>query len=213
MIHCVGNSHCLVFVGAYDPVWFCKPYWPTKRPDKLPYFRTYYLGPITAYNFYDHQPKVLQIAREIPKDDYIMLCVGEIDCRWNLPLQAEKQGVPVNALVTECVYRYFRSAKDLLDLGYKVILWNVHPSSRTYQKDITVGDCRSRVEIARLFNDKLHQLSELHGCFFLTIFNKLLSEDGLTNMEYLAPDNNHLMPDKVMPLILAELRMKLNEAL
>ena len=70
------------------------------QEDSIDIFRTYHLGPTIAYNFYEHHfPRVLDIINTSninKEDDYICLVVGEVDCRWHLPLQAEKQDRNVN---------------------------------------------------------------------------------------------------------------------
>ena len=45
MIHCIGDSHSAVFSGEET----MQPEWPELASNKLPFFKSYRLGPATAY--------------------------------------------------------------------------------------------------------------------------------------------------------------------
>ena len=45
MIHCIGDSHSSVFCGKEE----MQPIWPIRSDDTTPYFKSYRIGPATAY--------------------------------------------------------------------------------------------------------------------------------------------------------------------
>jgi len=63
------------------------------------------------------------------KNDYVMLIVGEVDCRVHLPKQIQLQSRPIDEVIIECVDRFFRTYLDLKERGYNVIGWGGHPST------------------------------------------------------------------------------------
>jgi hypothetical protein len=181
-IFCVGNSHVNIFKGI-DEVF---------GNDELDLFTTIYIGPTIAYNFYEHHyPQVLeQLAySKINKDeDYVMLIVGEVDCRWHLPKQAEIQKANVKVLVEECIDRYFRCYLDLIDKGYKVIIWGGHPSTTSgHCEDLSqpvYGKCQYRNKNTRFWNDYMEKLSKENNIPFISIIKYLIDKNNLTKMEY-----------------------------
>ena len=96
-IFCIGNSHVNIFRGI-DEVF---------GDDKIEMFKTKHIGPTIAYNFYEHHyPQVLDYLSSTNiniTNDYVMLIVGEVDCRWHLPKQAELQNRNVENLIEECI--------------------------------------------------------------------------------------------------------------
>ena len=202
MIHVIGDSHVMVFSG--------KEHIPDEVDDRgfLPFFRTYRLGPYTAYNAAKLRNPIESIIRDnVGPDDSVMLCFGEIDCRAHLVKQSEIQGRSLEDVVAECVGRY----AQLFDLkekcGIRLLVWNVPASSR---EDVesgeysTYGSCVQRNETTRLFDRMLEEECRKRQIVFVSIFDKLVDEEGLTKTWYYA-DPVHLS-QRAMPLIFEELR-------
>ena len=107
----------------------------------------------------------------------------------------------------ECVGRY----AQLFDLkekcGIRLLVWNVPASSR---EDVesgeysTYGSCVQRNETTRLFDRMLEEECRKRQIVFVSIFDKLVDEEGLTKTWYYA-DPVHLS-QRAMPLIFEELR-------
>jgi hypothetical protein len=73
MIHCIGDSHVMVFTGV-DEI--------KENNDSLPFFRTHWIGPRTAFNIIDKTDTISRIIKSNVKEgDDILFCFGEIDCR------------------------------------------------------------------------------------------------------------------------------------
>ena len=205
MIHVVGDSHVMVFSG--------KEHIPDEVDDRgfLPFFRTYRLGPYTAYNAVKLRSPIESIIRDnVGPDDSVMLCFGEIDCRAHLIKQSEIQGRSLEDVVAECVGRY----AQLFDLkekyGLGLLVWNVPASSREdieHGEYSTYGTCAQRNEATRLFNKILGEECKNRGVVLVSIFDELVDEDGLTRAEYYA-DSIHLS-QRAMPVMLDAFRKRL----
>ncbi len=202
MIHVIGDSHVVVFSG------FELPYENFEHTGFLPFFRAYRIGPYTAYNAAKRREVIEPvIERWVGPGDYVMLCFGEIDCRVHLAKQAEVQGRLLEDIVEECVDRYAQIFDIKEKYGIRLLVWNVIPSSL---KDIdsgeysTYGTCRERNEVVRLFNRKLIGECKKREIVFVSVFDRLVDENGLTRPEYYA-DDIHLS-QRAMPFILDALR-------
>lgn len=180
-IFAVGNSHVSYFSGNNIIV----PSWEHIELDIIPGIRTHNLGPVIAYNFYNHHlPKVIELCRQqVKPEDFVLMVVGETDCRWHLGYQSELQGRYICDVIYECFHRYFNSILVLKEMGYNVGLWGVHPSTHeghSDNKDRPIfGTMQYRNEITRYWNYLSKLNCELHGMPFINIFDKLVDEvDG-----------------------------------
>jgi len=189
-IHVIGNSHVSIFSGSSTIL----PQYPHKSiysTDDIE-FHVYHIGPTIAYNFYtSHYPKVLDIVYNNvinKEEEYVMLIVGEVDCRWHIPKQASIQNKSSNSVVEECVERFFNTVLDLKSKGYKCICWGGHPSTNSGHNDDlncpVFGDVVERNKITKHFESNLKEKCDKNGIHFVSIVNKLMNDDGSTNMKY-----------------------------
>ncbi len=211
-IHVIGNSHVSIFSGSSSIL----PQYPHKSiycvPDTSIEFHVYHIGPTIAYNFYEHHyPKVLDIVfnNVINKEDeYILLIVGEVDCRWHIPKQASIQNKNSNTVVDECVERFFRTILDLKSKGYKCICWGGHPSTNSGHNDDpncpVFGDVIERNKITKYFEYKCKEKCEQNDIDFISIVDLLLNNDGTTNMNFFIDYchlNHSLILDDIINLL------------
>ena len=207
MIYCIGNSHANFFVGEIPSKtsgWSLNPNWPS--------FCSRSIGAVLAYNFKENYlPRVLGHLNEVSfsNNDYLLLAVGEVDCRWHLPYQANKQERDIEDIVKECVDRFFESIIELEDKGYKVIGWGGHPSTNAPGNDgggsPIYKDVLTRNNTSLLWNDYLKHLCDKNGIPFISIVRQLINDDGTTKMENFG-DFCHLDTEKVMPLVISEMK-------
>lgn len=182
-IFCIGNSHANFFTGAHPA---------TMGESRRNGFVSYCLGPTIAYHFYDHHlPKVMEYLEvsDIDKNnDCVMLVVGEVDCRWHLPKQAELQNRSVFEVTEECLERYWRCITDLVYRGYNVIGWGGHPSTNEGHSDDpgspVYGDVYTRNLIGMYWDGYMRGACSVDDTPFLSIFQDLLNSDYTTKMEY-----------------------------
>jgi hypothetical protein len=170
-IFAIGNSHCHFFSGSHPG--------DTSGKKANQHFVSYSLGPVIAYNFYEHHlPKIYSLIEQkkiqIRAKDFIMLVVGEVDCRWHLPKQAADKGVSIEGLVKECVTRFFRA---VLELNKTSLLW-----------DALLG-----------------KESESHGIPHVSILKELLNQDGTTKMEFYQ-DYCHLKTEPLHDMVIEKFR-------
>jgi hypothetical protein len=217
-IYCIGDSHVNFFSGQNE----VQQLWPKPSNDVLPYFKTFRLGAILAYNLckYGTRKKGRELLfvlldrnvpiqnREIPPESKLLLCFGEIDCRAHLLKQAEIQKRDITAVVEECVKRYFSVISEIKELGYETLVWNVIPTSRhdhIPNREFPVyGTCLERNHVTRLFNNCLSDICSSTGVEFISIFDELVDEQGLTREEYYF-DYIHLS-QKAMPLVIEKVK-------
>lgn len=205
MIYVFGNSHAHFFTDS-TPSQF------GRGENTNANFTSFSLGPVIAYNFFEHHyPLMIQGINSLPitEKDHILIAVGEVDCRWHLPKQAELQKRPVEAVVHECIDRFFRAHLHLKENGYNVIAWGGHPSTTEGHSDVEhtpiYGDCLYRNKISLEWNDYLYKKSQEANIPFVSIIRDLLKVDGTTKMEYYK-DYCHLDSKKLLPSVTEQFR-------
>ena len=207
IIYIIGDSHANFFSGS-DKV---QRTWPYPCLYKLPYFESYRLGPVIAYNLCQlktktrGREKVLEILRNrVPKKSIVLLCFGEIDCRAHLLKEAERQNKPIIEIVQRCVNRYFSVVLEIRALGYFPSVWNVLPTTsrtdlnpKSYEFP-TYGSQKQRNHVTELFNRAIGTLCKAENIPFISIYDKLVDHDGNAIPKYFS-DGVHLC-QHAMPL-------------
>ena len=201
MVYTFGNSHSHLFTNS-------APGTSGVGENSNNLFTSISLGPVIAYNFFEHHYEslinwinTLSVDKE---NDYIMLIVGEVDCRVHLPTQIISQNRDVDDVVNECVNRFFRVYKDLKEKGYNIIGWGGHPSTTsgpdTNASSPVVGECEFRNKISLSWDKRLRYLCEEEGIPYISIIEDLINNNNLTKMEYFM-DYCHLKHENVLTLL------------
>lgn len=206
MIFCFGNSHSAFFTNS-TPSKF------GEGENHNEYFRSFSLGPIIAYNFYDHHfPLMIEWMNRLPitENDKILIAVGEVDNRWHIPLQASKQNRDPIDIIHECIDKFFRAHLHLKENGYQVIGWGGHPSTTSGHNDDpsnpVYGDCLSRNKISLEWSNYLEQKCKDNNIKFISIIKDLINKvDGLTDMRY-HTDYCHLNSTKFLPTVIEKFK-------
>lgn len=187
VIHCIGDSH-VDFLSGLNSI---QPEYPLPHRNKYSLFKTYRLGAVLAYTIANTDSngsvKLNSILHEIPKGSYVMLMLGEIDCRVHLIAQSQKQGKSIETVVLDCVSRYCKKLLWLKKQGYRVVVWGVLPSTRFSVPDKeypTVGTCKERNHVTEIFNSYLSSFAQKNNLPFISLFPDLVDSEGLTNMSY-----------------------------
>ena len=208
MIYVFGNSHAHFFTNSHPA--------DIEGRFKNEYFISYSLGPTIAYNFYEHHlQKIIDLIKSnkinISSDDYILLVVGEVDCRWHLPKQAEKQKRNIQEITNECIDRFFRSHLFLKEKGLNIISWGGHPSTTSGHDDDpsnpVFADCLYRNKISKQWDSYLKYISLINSIPNISIIDDLIDENGLTKMEYFI-DYCHLDHSKLFSNVLNKFKQK-----
>ena len=82
---------------------------------RIPLFCPIKIGSNTAYNSINKLPIIEQAIYEykVIKDDYVILCFGEIDIRNHIGENAEKMGITILESIKLCVDRYMLTVLEL----------------------------------------------------------------------------------------------------
>ena len=141
MINIFGNSHAAIFTGAPP----CGNIVPkvkevprgrgyTEPHPSLP-FRTWFLGPVLAYTFFEKHFKMIKKhitdnPSWFPKGSKIVLVCGEVDCRLHIPKHSKKsKNASRKKLVQDVVDRYILAGVELKKMGYDPIFFGTHPTT------------------------------------------------------------------------------------
>jgi hypothetical protein len=212
-LYVIGDSHASFFSGGADMIdaW---PSWSTNTRDG---FKTCRLGAALAYHLPDFgstsagREKLLCALAYGPVHPHatVLLCFGEIDCRFHLQRQAERRGAPVDAVVRQAVGRYAGVLREIRELGFNVAAWGVIPPDDAAQSAPDpecpeYGTTGERTEVARAFNRGLAAALKPASIPLVSIFDELLGEDGLAQSRYYV-DRIHLGPE-ALPLAIDALK-------
>jgi len=207
MIYVFGNSHAHFFTNS-TPAKF------GEGENSNEHFRSFSLGPVIAYNFVAHHlPMMVNLLNSLPitPNDPILIAIGEVDCRWHLPKQADLQQRDAKEVVHECIDRFFAVHSHLQDAGYKVVGWGGHPSTTRGHDDNpsepVFGDCLTRNKITLEWNDYLEQKCREKGIIFSSVVRELINVDGLTKMQYYK-DYCHLDSEKFLPIVIEKFKQE-----
>lgn len=211
-IYCIGDSHAHFFGGKSRlRNWQKERQYPRWCINRIPIFKALIVGPTTAYNLVKEgsttqgREKLFATVEKLPKNSRVMLVFGEIDCRLHLLKQARLQERSVEDVVNECVDRYFSVFLEIKDIKYSPIAWHVTPTLDSDHLDFPAfGTWQERLEVTKMFNARLSKLAEENTIPVITIFNKLLNEDGTVKGEYFQ-DAIHLN-QLAMPYVLEEVQ-------
>ena len=189
----IGDSHTGFFIFNGDRTW--------RNPDKVQeelHFSVLPQGPALAYNLsnYGTSTKAREKVESLCKSLYVskrrqevfLCCFGEIDCRVHVLKQAEK--IPGNGykkVVDNIITNYLSFLKWLMDYG-NVWCWGpvasqsektpIDPSFPRY------GSEYDRNRVTAYFNEQLKKVCEENGIGFISVFPKLIDNEGLTKEEY-----------------------------
>ena len=237
MIHVFGNSHAALFTGAPPsgnvvPKAKEKPRGRgyTERHPTLT-FRTWFLGAVLAYNFFEkYLPKVKSHIEEkkewFPPGTKILLMVGEIDCRLAIPKQA---GLEPNrsseSLVEEVIDRFFRAGIELKNMGFEPIFFGMNPTTdpdywfnphtprpgnESHQPDMREdwfkwGTPEERNSFCLIWNKYMKSKCEAHNFPFVSIYEHVVDENNLAKPEFYI-DQIHMNHDRCIGFIVEEFK-------
>lgn len=214
-IHCIGDSHVSFFSGTDRLV----PVWPERSVDRLPFFRTYRVGPALAWNLgrlettargREQTEEILRTA--VPPGAPVLFLFGEIDCRYHLLKQAEKQGREVSELARECAEAYFHAAVAMAGANRTgSVFFCTPPASSTKRMEgpceafPTTGSCVERNRVTGWFVERLGALCEEAGIPFVNLYSPVVGRKTGRTLSRYYRDEVHLA-QRAMPLALAALR-------
>ncbi len=172
LVCCFGDSHANFFKN-FD---FC---------DGI------YMGPQLAYTLSKRIDTIFyyltdRMANKKADEIVALFCFGEIDIRVHL-------GEHKN--ISECVDKYFEVINKIISKGYRAIVFG--PIGQTMLEQMSspfpaIGSCFDRNKIASEFNSLLSKKCEVFKVPYISIFEQLIDENGLTKEEFYESDRVHL---------------------
>ena len=179
-VHVLGDSNTILFAGCerlafsrYRSVGLFRKRWINRGPDLLPVFRTYHLGPTTAWKAGDYgsstrgREKIdLLLRREIKPPARLLLSFGEIDCRVHMS-RAALDGKPVAELVERTAEKFIAFPLMLRRHGYRPAVWGppqIVPKDEKYKSpDFPfVGSLEHRRDITFAYIERLTEHCARH---------------------------------------------------
>lgn len=199
----IGDSHSESFIG-------------------YPGFKVYPVSMLTAQYLLDDEgkppslpcelgKKVLEIISVIPSDEWILLTVGEIDCRAIIYSRyiSEKRKKGYNSYIDETVDRYVAFLDRTNDQRI-IVLTVVPPGYGDWNGSVSdpkfYAPVETRSDITKKFNKWLKAKCRNRSIEYIDIYDKIVTDTGQTNREFLR-DHIHLN-HKGITLIAEELKMK-----
>lgn len=211
MIHCIGDSHSAVFSGEEA----MQPCWPEPASNLLPEFKSYRIGPATAYQLNNKQHIIESLidSLELESTDKLMFCFGEVDIRAHLIKQAKEQDRPVNDLVLECVDRYINAIRHYKKYGIQIIIWGPIASwsdEKKYTGGPSFGTNKERNWVTFAFNIALQFACIKEEFEFVSIFYDMVHDNMTTILDFLDDwEGSHMhLSQRAMPIILEKFKSK-----
>ena len=209
MIHCIGDSHSSVFSGEE----VMQPIWPGQSNDCLEFFRSYRIGPATAYQLRNKVPLINQLIMlaDIQEGDSLMFCFGEVDIRAHLINQSSLQDKCVRELVEECTQRYIGTLQEFIKYNLPIIVWGPIASweeSRPYTGGPSFGSNIERNLVTKEFDSKLKEKCDAVGFKFISLFEEMTNEKGETIGTFLDDwEDCHIhLSQRAMPTVIEKFK-------
>ena len=146
-------------------------------------------------NKYKHQFESIFCA--LPKNSYVLLAYGEIDCRLETGIIAHKNKFSekqLKEIVLTTIESYLTYIENInFGCQHKVIIQGV-PCPNIDVRNHSEKDIKQLVEVIKIFNYELKNKSKKKGFEFLDVYKLTDRGDGLSN-SFWHIDSTHLSPD------------------
>jgi len=156
--------------------------------------KQWHLGNIFR-NQYKHQFESIFCA--LPKHSYVLLTVGELDCRLETGIIAHKKKFPekqIKEIILTTVKNYLTYiVHNNSDCQHKVIIQGV-PCPNIDIRSHSQKDIKQLVEVIKIFNYELKMRSKEKGFRFLDTYQLTNKGDGLSTGSWHI-DDYHLSPE------------------
>lgn len=194
----VGDSHSSLFSGINK----IQPKYPARTTSKFNCFSTVHLGPILAYSLKSEntvnkgRENLLEVVSNIKKSSepntFIILCFGEIDCRFHLLKKSEELNEPIETIVQNCVKRYIAVIEEtLLPIYTNIMVWAAVPTADVDIRNEDFphfGTYQDRVRCTKLFNQMLQLECNKIQVSFLSISDTLVKKNDKVPTYYFFDD-------------------------
>ena len=219
VITCIGDSHTVFFAGAerlgflrHRRMGWLRGNWINRGLDLLPCFRTFHLGPATAWKCADLGSSTMTrekldrvLDKDVPPGSRVLLSFGEIDCRVHMSKRV-MAGEDPSVVTRETAERFMRLPLHVRARGFRPVVWGPAQAIPNDESVVisfpVVGDWKLRREVTHAYNRELRRLCEAHGMPFVLIEEGYESGDGTDPGCFI--DGIHLS-QRLMPVALRAL--------
>jgi Flp pilus assembly protein TadD len=193
-LHVIGESHSLAshyLRIKYSQInFFCKA-------NLIKGCKQWHLGN-SFRNEFKHQFE--NIFLSLPKYSYVLLAIGEIDCRLDSGIIEYKNKFPdrqIKQIILSTIEDYFAYITNKnFTHQHKIIIQGV-PCPNIDARNHTQKDIKQLVEVIKVFNCELEAKSKKKGFGFLDVYKLTNKGDGLSN-KFWHIDSIHLSPDGML---------------
>ncbi|MCX5921935.1 MAG: SGNH/GDSL hydrolase family protein [Candidatus Dependentiae bacterium] len=124
-------------------------------------------------------------ALGVCENDVAVFTFGEIDVRYHIGRQRDKQGRSTEEIIDSLVSAYIgtiQANKNNYTNVTCVIVSVLPPCDKGFSYEYPIyGSLQDRVAITRAVNERLKSYSQLHGIYFLDIYSMYALENGALN--------------------------------
>jgi len=201
MIYCIGDSHASIFSGNGDiiPNWYEINNKDTISYNTSKYFNACRIGPTTAYGLFMAKHRIDDVLQYVnKKNDQIMFCFGEVDCRTHIL----KEKHNLDSVVEKHVNKYIEVILYYKSLGYNMIIYGPNASwniNNPYSGP-SIGTNIERNNITQKFNKYLKEKVIENDMKFVTMFYEMIDSDGNTG-DWFDQCGIHIKTEKFQDII------------
>lgn len=221
-IYCMGDSNVMFFAGSdrlrfirYRRSAFWKPHWINRGLDLLPLFRSFHIGPATAWKAGDlgsstrSREKVdILLRKDVPPGSKVLLSLGEIDCRIHMTRAIIDGKKKMADLVDATAAKFVKFPTAIAAQGFEPLVWgppqivprDENLSSPTFP---FIGPYELRRDITYAYIERLRYHCTENGIPMVALAGCYHPRDEKADLENFH-DNTHL-GQRLMPLALTEL--------
>jgi len=121
---------------------------------------------------------------KLKKDDLIIFCMGEIDCRCHV--SDKSKGKDWRQVIREIVFPYLKKIKELTNNFSEVYVYNVTPTRNTPEQEVGEfpfrGEPQERREYTLYMNKIIMENCEKFGSKFFDIYSSIVCPEGFLNL-------------------------------
>jgi hypothetical protein len=210
MIHkvvVIGNSHAHSFTGSR-----LSNFGKGQRSTKL--LSSYSLGPVSAKTFLTSKWKIAEhFLSQIqnPSSTLVLLSLGENDCRWYIPREADNLQMKFDEFAAEIVVNEYLSSmfevmEKVQSLGFQIAGWAGHPTPDLPNDPdrVIYGPYGYRSKLTALWDHGLSVYCQENEYLFLSPIANILNEYGLPDKSKYV-DEWHLDPAWLSAYLISKL--------
>ena len=216
-IFVIGDSHVNIFSGneelAFIPIG--RGINTARQISDLP-FSVFHMGPCLAYNSNRYnttcrfREKLDYLLDDVVEDGAkIMFVLGWIDLRAHVFKQSIINSCSYETVVDNILTNYIGMMTDVSKAGYEVCCFGpigtLSEETPTEDKFVNSGTEIERNLATGYFTKKLRKMCDDEGIVFASILDRLIKDDGHTDIGLLCSDGCHLGKES-LPLIINELK-------